>query len=72
MVRSAAKPCVSNHVGPCAALHPGYETIQQKSGPTGPPFRVTSMKSSAAVAADHGAHGVVGTEILGAVDIEQG
>ena len=41
-----------------------------KNGATGPPFvRVGSC--SAAAAADHGAHGVVGAEILRAVDIEQ-
>src|SRR5260370_35766638 len=43
----------------------------QKSGPTGPPFSFHFRRSSA-VAADHRAHRVVGAEIVGAVDIEQG
>src|SRR5262245_38331004 len=61
--------------------HPNYETIpaaifqnescNKKGGPGGPPFRVSSVASSAAVAADHRAHGLVGSKILGAVDIQQ-
>src|SRR3954471_14574571 len=33
--------------------------------------RVISIASSSAVAADHRAHGLIGTKILGAIDIEQ-
>ena len=61
--------------------HPDYETItaaifqsescNKKGGPGGPPFRVSSVASSAAIAADYRAHGLVGSEILGAIDIEQ-
>jgi hypothetical protein len=60
-----------------AALHPGYYDIDNKKRrPLGPPFfhvivHVISIASSPAIAADHGAHGLVGSEILGAIDIEQ-
>src|SRR5260370_12107441 len=43
----------------------------KKGGPTGPPFSFHFRRSSA-VAADHRADRVVGAEIVGAVDIEQG
>src|SRR6266498_2343226 len=59
----------------CRCAHPGYKTTQRrrnkKGGRSGRLFHVISIASSAAVAADHRAHGLVGSEILGAIDIEQ-
>src|SRR5829696_4554718 len=60
-----------------AALDPGYDTSPgqrktKKGGPIGPPFPCRFARSSAAIAADHGTHRLVRSEILGAVDIEQG
>ena len=50
-----------------ASSHP------EPSGPIGAAFYLRAgMVASAAIAADHGAHGVVRAEILRAVDIEQG
>ena len=46
---------------------------KSKDGPIGAAFYLRAgMVASAAIAADHGAHGVVRAEILRAVDIEQG
>ena len=55
-----------------AALYPGYDFGNKKGGPFEAAFfRVISIASSAAVAADHRAHGLIGSEILSAIDIEQ-
>ena len=51
-----------------ASSHP-----EPKGGPIGAAFYLRAgMVASAAIAADHGAHGIVRAEILRAVDIEQG
>ena len=75
---SGASACVSPGY---RFAHPGYETTNKKGyyettnkkgGPLGAAFfRVISIASSSAVAADHRAHGLVGSEILGAINIEQ-
>src|SRR6478672_5887896 len=47
------------------------KTTNKKGGPLEAAFSVFISIALSAVAADHGAHRLVGTEILGAVDIEQ-